>query len=254
MIKYKFFGFSKIYYLLCSNKNIMLRIKINGFPKIYYLLFIIYYYLLSIIIIYHYHLKIIDTNNKLLKKKHKELENIEEVLIPEAKYSRTAEIDDLLEKNPEYNQLLNQIENTEDPIVKNELTQKIRNLISSVEEPILAKDSTVYPTHLKMQNPFIYDFKGERNRPVTYADLLKQAKQAGHDSAIFKNTFDGNPTDKPVDIGVIFKPNQIRGKFAEFDPSKASSSDLLAGLAAAGLSFQQIKKLLNKKSTDKDEL
>ena len=51
-----------------------------------------------------------------------------------------------------------------------------------------------------------------------------------------------------------FEPKNIRSPFAKFDPAMKESGDILAGLAAAGLSFDQIKELLNKKSTDKDEL
>ncbi|MFO0204127.1 MAG: hypothetical protein ACK528_13465, partial [Alphaproteobacteria bacterium] len=53
---------------------------------------------------------------------------------------------------------------------------------------------------------------------------------------------------------VVFEPKNVRSPFAKFDPDMKESGDILAGLAGAGLSFNQIKELLNKKSTDKDEL
>jgi len=51
-----------------------------------------------------------------------------------------------------------------------------------------------------------------------------------------------------------FEPKNVRSPWAKFDPAMKESGDILAGLAAAGLSFDQIKELLNKKSTDKDGL
>ena len=163
------------------------------------------------------------------------------------------EIYEKLESNPEYYSLKDKILSESNPEKKQILEDELDKLTRKIISPITQRNATIYPVHLQMENPFIYDFKGLKTRPVSYSDLVDRAMQEGHDSAIFKNTFDGL-RNSPMDVGVIFDPNQIRSKFARFDPSKLFSGDILAGLAAAGLSFDQIKQLLNKKSTDKDEL
>lgn len=76
---------------------------------------------------------------------------------------------------------------------------------------------------------------------------IEQAlKNAGYEGALLKEA------DTPTAISYV--PKNIRSPFAKFDPAMKESGDILAGLGAAGLSFDQIKELLNKKSTDKDEL
>jgi hypothetical protein len=45
-----------------------------------------------------------------------------------------------------------------------------------------------------------------------------------------KNTFDpGGGPSKLIDVGVVFNPNQIRSRFAAFDPSRKNDPDILAG-------------------------
>jgi hypothetical protein len=90
----------------------------------------------------------------------------------------------------------------------------------------------VYPVHLRMENPFIHDFAGQHYREVSYDSLLQQAIAAGHDSAIFKNTFDPGPAMS--DIAVVFSPEQIRSVHAQFDPAARASSDLLRQAGPAG--------------------
>jgi hypothetical protein len=97
-------------------------------------------------------------------------------------------------------------------------------------QPPWSKDLTVYPAYLKYSNPLEHDFKGERYRDVTYSDLLTKAKRGRRDAVIMRNTYDGGPL---TDVHVVFKPEQIRSAFAKFDPAKASSGDILAGVAPA---------------------
>jgi len=78
-------------------------------------------------------------------------------------------------------------------------------------------------------------------------------RNKGHDSV--KHIGGGRVGNGPKhNVTIVLDPNQIRSIFAKFDPAMKESGDILAGLAGAGLSFNQIKELLNKKSTDKDEL
>jgi hypothetical protein len=97
--------------------------------------------------------------------------------------------------------------------------------------------SNVNPVHLKMENPYVHDYKGADYRDEKYADIMKKAKELGHDSVVFKNTYDPVFSHNRVkqDIVAVFEPNQIRSKFAAFDPAKKDSSNLSAALAGVGI-------------------
>ena len=90
--------------------------------------------------------------------------------------------------------------------------------------------ANVMPVALRYKNPMYHDFKGSSYRDQTYSDLMDEAQRKGHDALILKNTFDpgGSGTPKMVDVGVMFHPNQVRSKFAAFDPTRTHESDLLA--------------------------
>jgi hypothetical protein len=110
---------------------------------------------------------------------------------------------------------------------------------SVVAERLAAESNSganVMPISLRYKNPMYYDFKGSAYRDQTYADLVKEAKAKGHDALILQNTFDpGAGTAKLVDVGVVFKPNQIRSKFAKFDPARINEPDILAAGIPIGL-------------------
>lgn len=110
----------------------------------------------------------------------------------------------------------------------------------SVVAERLALDSqsgaNVMPVALRYKNPMYYDFKGNAYRDESYADLVREAKAKGHDALILQNTYDpGAGTAKLIDVGVVFEPNQIRSKFAKFDPANINSPDLLAAGVPLGL-------------------
>lgn len=83
----------------------------------------------------------------------------------------------------------------------------------------------IMPVKLKLENPLEHDFEGSSYREVTYDNLLKKARDAGHDGAIFRNTTDGAGI---TDIYVVFEPNQIRSRFATFDPVDKKARNLIA--------------------------
>lgn len=97
---------------------------------------------------------------------------------------------------------------------------------------------SIIPTHLRMQNPLIHDFKGRVFRDESYRDIIDRAVAKGHDGVIFKNTYDAGEYSKldallqgrlrPENIAVAFDPKNIRSKFAAFDPAKSDSANLLA--------------------------
>jgi hypothetical protein len=95
----------------------------------------------------------------------------------------------------------------------------------------------VMPVALNYKKPFVYDFGGNAYRDQTYSDLIDQALTGGHDALILKNTFDpGAGPSKLVDVGVVFSPDQIRSRFAAFDPlRKTAAAAAAAGLAAPDL-------------------
>jgi predicted translin family RNA/ssDNA-binding protein len=95
----------------------------------------------------------------------------------------------------------------------------------------------VMPVALRYKNPMVHDFEGKSYREQTYSDLVDQALAGGHDALILKNTFDpGGGPAKLVDVGVVFSPDQIRSRFAAFDPlRKTAAIAATAGVAAPDL-------------------
>lgn len=72
----------------------------------------------------------------------------------------------------------------------------------------------------------VVDFGGGKyGRP----EAIQQAIAEGYDSVLLKNHYDVGGVGDQV---VVFDPKNIRSRFAQFDPAKADSSDLLAGFAA----------------------
>lgn len=91
--------------------------------------------------------------------------------------------------------------------------------------------SNVIPAALRYKNPLVYDFKGSAYRDTTYADLVEKARREGNDAVILRNTYDpGAGKAELVDVGVVFEPNQIRSRFAAFDPTRLKESSILAGM------------------------
>ena len=102
-----------------------------------------------------------------------------------------------------------------------------------------AEGANVLPVRLQMRNPLVIDpwssdaaIAASEKRladlgvdanlgNVTPAELTQRAKAAGYDSIIVGNG------DKNTEY-VVFEPNQVRSKFATFDPEHAGSANLLA--------------------------
>jgi len=95
----------------------------------------------------------------------------------------------------------------------------------------MAAGQNVLPVRLKGK-PLVKDYEGQGYRDEKYADLMTSAKEKGHDSVLFKNTYD--PADKFTDvenedIAAVFEPNQIRSINAAYDPRFKDSPLLMAG-------------------------
>lgn len=100
----------------------------------------------------------------------------------------------------------------------------------------------VMPVALRYKNPMVYDFGGSPYREQTYSDLVDQALRGGHDALILKNTFDpAGGQSKLIDVGVVFNPDQIRSRFAAFDPFRKDVATATAmGVAAPDLLAQPV--------------
>lgn len=112
-----------------------------------------------------------------------------------------------------------------------DMTKGEKIWMSTFDNPVRSspmRGENIMPVKLRLQDPLIHDFKGKGYRDVSYRELLDRAKREGKDGAVLKNTHDGGPI---TDIYVVFRPSQIRGRFAKFDPKKAASGNILAGAA-----------------------
>lgn len=83
--------------------------------------------------------------------------------------------------------------------------------------------------------------------------LAELAKKRGYDSITIKNLFDvplsAAGTDKDVksllsDVSISLKPENVRSRFAAFDPARINENNLLASLAALGISVPVMRGLL----------
>jgi hypothetical protein len=95
--------------------------------------------------------------------------------------------------------------------------QALKKDMVNAELQLMAQYQSVMPVKLRMTNPLVHDFKGESYREVSYHDLLQTAKDKGHDGVIMKNTTDGGPV---TDIYAVFEPQQIRSRYATFEPER----------------------------------
>jgi hypothetical protein len=88
------------------------------------------------------------------------------------------------------------------------------------------QDAAIYPANLDMKNPLVVDHQGVRMEGAenSFTEIIKRAKEAGHDGVVIKNTFDDptllagkEPNKKPHDVAVVFKPEQVKFKYSK-DP------------------------------------
>jgi hypothetical protein len=90
--------------------------------------------------------------------------------------------------------------------------------------------AAVFPSKIRMQNPKVIDANGAFAADFQFgkgAGQLKLPKDSPHDGVILKNT---------KDEGTIYIPregNQVRSRFAAFDPANKDSSHLLGSILAA---------------------
>ena len=91
--------------------------------------------------------------------------------------------------------------------------------------------------YARMQNPM--RLSGENANKFTedtayQIGVIKAARAAGNDSIVVENVMEGvGDWTEPGTTVVALRP--VRAKAAKFDPAKAGSADILAGLAGLGL-------------------
>ncbi len=120
---------------------------------------------------------------------------------------------------------------------ENDVREQVNRYVARVYRETMGQGGgNVMPVFLSLQKPLVYDFKGKM-RSVQYSELLAYAKQAGHDGAIFKNTYDSGRVNRiKSDIYVAFSPAQIKsavGNNGEFNPNDRSISRSAARTEAA---------------------
>jgi hypothetical protein len=132
---------------------------------------------------------------------------------------------------------------------------------------------TVQLRDVRLTNPLVYDFKGERYREETYFELIKKAKAAGHDGVILMNTYDvaGKTSDQLTkddedNIFAVFNSDSIREsgnwgardgapsqKRKKIDPKKAKTSNPRFGVrdnATATASREAFEQSVNELTGD----
>lgn len=84
---------------------------------------------------------------------------------------------------------------------------------------------------VRMDDPLVYDFKGERYREISYNALIERAKAEGRDGVVMLNTFDGGPKDV---IYAAFSPDQYRARAdAEAFRAKTAATEAMQGRSFA---------------------
>lgn len=101
----------------------------------------------------------------------------------------------------------------------------------------------VMAAKLKMQNPFVIDAGGKHAAAFQFERIAKENGTLDQRAAFQKAFADDSPYDGVIlkntkdegDVYIPRKPQQVRSRFAAFDPSKADSANLLAAHPAASV-------------------
>ncbi|MFI5014540.1 MAG: hypothetical protein ACHQAY_19575 [Hyphomicrobiales bacterium] len=90
---------------------------------------------------------------------------------------------------------------------------------------------SILPLVHRADNPAQLTLKGSEH-PLSVAETVRDAFDRGHDAVWIKNF---STRSGPTQLLVVKNPNQLRSRFAKFDPAERDSPDLLAGLGALGV-------------------
>jgi len=93
--------------------------------------------------------------------------------------------------------------------------------------------SSVMPVYARLKNPYVVTHIKEYDSDMV-REALQYAEARNYDGVIFKGMNDAlRRGARPGDVYAVFDSQNIRGKFAAFDPSQSGSSKLLAAVPAA---------------------
>jgi len=113
--------------------------------------------------------------------------------------------------------------------------------IKNLDDKIKSQGQNVIPVKLRAKDGKIHvkDYKGQGYRDTTYADEMTKAQEKGNSGVLFKNTYDPADPNNRVqqNIAAVFEPEQIRSKFAAFDPALNKSKWIMAGAAGAAINM-----------------
>ena len=93
---------------------------------------------------------------------------------------------------------------------------KVRALVRTIGLPSVP--TNVRYGRIRMENPLVVDFKGEKFRSEKYDRIIQRAQANGHDGVVILNTFDGGPQDT---IYAVFNEEQTSDRF---NPDRAEGS------------------------------
>lgn len=80
------------------------------------------------------------------------------------------------------------------------------------DESKLADKGNLKSVFLDIKNPLVKDYHSSPFREEKFVDVIRTAKKLGHDSVVFKNTFDGGDPLGALELTnvyVVFNSNQI---------------------------------------------
>lgn len=152
-------------------------------------------------------------------------------------YSEGAAMNPFGAKAARKNKMLLDLEYDKMGIAPEERIRIQRNIdrLNSIDIP--ENFETTYPLHIRTLNPKIIDNKGTGYGEITRN--LYDARDAGHDAAIFHNIVDPSPSSTHI---VSFDPANIRSINALFDPENTKSRNLLAStlLPTSGIGISML--------------
>lgn len=98
--------------------------------------------------------------------------------------------------------------------------------------------ANIMPVYLKLENPVVWEVSGGSYTENWLADAIREAKEEGHDSVVFKNMRDGSVSTvgpwKKSHVVAVFSPEQVKsatGNSGTFDPAdkRITASDGFPG-------------------------
>lgn len=115
--------------------------------------------------------------------------------------------------------------------------------------PGIKHGENVKPVYLSIQNPLVYDFAGNEYRERSFDDLIRQAKDDGHDGVIFRNAVDPgyntNPgSENPSDIYVAFEPEQIKSAVGNRGTFSPDSPNILHQAARGKIALRESRNII----------